>query len=77
MVFFVIELRTRAVQIAGVRINPDGVWMMQIARSLVDPRGWLPTKRDTPDSRPGPAIHESVGRTTQVDRSEIGTDPGE
>jgi putative transposase len=32
MVFFVIELRTRAVHIAGMRINPDGAWMMQIAR---------------------------------------------
>jgi putative transposase len=37
MVFFVIELRTRAVQIAGMRINPDGAWMMQIARNLVEP----------------------------------------
>jgi putative transposase len=37
MVFFVIELRTRAVHIAGIRINPDGAWMMQIARNLVDP----------------------------------------
>jgi hypothetical protein len=36
-VFFVIELRTRAVHIAGMRINPDGAWMMQIARNLVDP----------------------------------------
>jgi hypothetical protein len=37
MVFFVSELRTRAVHIAGMRVNPDGVWMMQIARNLVDP----------------------------------------
>jgi len=37
MVFFVIELRTRAVHIAGMRINPDGAWMMQIARNLLDP----------------------------------------
>ena len=37
MVFFVIELRTRAVHIAGIRINPDGAWMMQIARNLLDP----------------------------------------
>jgi putative transposase len=36
MVFFVIELRTRAVRIAGARVNPDGAWMMQIARNLVD-----------------------------------------
>jgi transposase len=37
MVFFVIELHTRAVYIAGERVNPDGAWMMQIARNLVDP----------------------------------------
>jgi len=37
MVFFVIELRSRVVQIAGIRINPDGAWMTQIARNLVDP----------------------------------------
>jgi hypothetical protein len=36
MVFFVIELRTRAVRVAGVRIDPDGAWMMQVARNLLD-----------------------------------------
>ena len=37
MVFFVMELRTRAVHVAGVRIDPDGAWVMQIARNLLDP----------------------------------------
>ena len=37
MVFFVIEIRTRAVEIAGIRIDPDGEWMKQIARNLTDP----------------------------------------
>jgi len=37
MVFFVMELRTRAVHVAGVRIEPDGAWVMQIARNLLDP----------------------------------------
>ena len=37
MVFFVIELRTRAVHIAGMRASPDGAWMLQIARNLLDP----------------------------------------
>lgn len=37
MVFFVIELRSRAAHIAGVRVNPDGAWLMQIARDLLDP----------------------------------------
>jgi hypothetical protein len=36
MVFFVIEVKSRAVQIAGVRIAPDGDWMKQIARNLLD-----------------------------------------
>lgn len=37
MVFFVIELKSRAVEIAGIRIDPDGEWMKQIARNLTDP----------------------------------------
>jgi len=37
MVFFVMEVKTRAVHIAGVRIAPDGQWMTQIARNLLDP----------------------------------------
>ncbi len=36
MVFFVMELRTRTVEIAGIRVNPDGEWMKQIARNLTD-----------------------------------------
>jgi len=37
MVFFVIELRTCAAHIAGIRIDPDGAWMQQVARQLLDP----------------------------------------
>lgn len=37
MVFFVMELKSRAVHIAGIRIDPDGAWMMQVARNLLDP----------------------------------------
>ena len=37
MVFFVIELKSRAVHLAGMRIDPDGAWMMQMARNLLDP----------------------------------------
>ena len=36
MVFFVIALKTRAVEIAGIRVNPDGEWMKQMARNLTD-----------------------------------------
>jgi hypothetical protein len=37
MVFFVIELRSRAVHVAGIRVHPDGAWMLQVARNLLDP----------------------------------------
>ncbi len=37
MVFFVIELYTRAVHIAGIRINPNAAWLMQVTRNLLDP----------------------------------------
>jgi hypothetical protein len=37
MVFFVIEVKSRAVEIAGIRVDPDGAWMKQVARNLVDP----------------------------------------
>jgi len=36
MVFFVMDLKSRAVDIAGVHIDPDGAWMMQVARNLLD-----------------------------------------
>ena len=37
MVFFVIEIKTRAVEIAGIAVGPDGKWMQQMARNLTDP----------------------------------------
>jgi putative transposase len=39
MVFFVISLKTRAVEIGGIGVigvNPDGEWMRQVARNLTD-----------------------------------------
>jgi len=36
MVFFVIVLKSRAVEIAGIRVDPDGEWMKQMARNLTD-----------------------------------------
>ena len=35
-VFFVMELRTRRVHIAGIRRDPDGHWLLQVARNLLD-----------------------------------------
>jgi putative transposase len=37
MVFFVMEVKSRAVQVAGIHTAPDGAWMKQIARNLLDP----------------------------------------
>jgi putative transposase len=36
MVFFVIVVKTRMVEIAGIATNPDGQWMQQMARNLTD-----------------------------------------
>ena len=36
VVFFVIEVATRRVHIAGIHRNPDGAWMEQVGRNLVD-----------------------------------------
>ena len=37
MVLFVMEVKTRVVRVAGIRITPDGAWMLQVARNLLDP----------------------------------------
>ena len=45
-VFFVIELATRRVEIAGITPNPNEAWMMQIGRNLTEPDdGFLADKR--------------------------------
>jgi transposase InsO family protein len=36
VVFFVMKLKTRTVEIAGITSEPDGAWMMQIAWNLTD-----------------------------------------
>jgi putative transposase len=36
LVFFVIELATRKVHIGGIHRKPDGAWMEQVGRNLVD-----------------------------------------
>ena len=36
-VFFVIELATRRIEIAGITPSPNEAWMMQIGRNLTDP----------------------------------------
>ena len=36
VVFFVMRLKTRTVEIAGITCQPDEAWMMQVARNLTD-----------------------------------------
>jgi len=36
LVFFVLDLSTRRVEIAGIAPAPHGLWMSQVARNLVD-----------------------------------------
>ena len=44
--FFVIELETRRVQIAGIHPQPGGAWVEQLVRTLTDPvEGFLRTTR--------------------------------
>jgi putative transposase len=46
IVFFVLELSTRRVEIAGITAQPDGFWMIQMARRLTDAvDGFLIDKR--------------------------------
>jgi putative transposase len=45
-VFFVIELETRKIEIAGITPAPNEAWMMQIGRNLTDPsEGFLSEKK--------------------------------
>ena len=45
-VFFVIELATRRVELAGISHQPHGAWMLQVARNLLDSvDGFLMRKR--------------------------------
>jgi hypothetical protein len=38
VVFFVMKLKTRTVEIAGITRQPHGAWMTQVARNLTDAR---------------------------------------
>jgi hypothetical protein len=69
MVFFVIEVKSRAVQVAGIHLAPNGDWMKQVARNLLDPvGGFLREASSTTAARPAlasirpaaTAIHSST-----------------
>ena len=57
VVLFVMKLKTRTVEIAGITSQPDGNWMTQVARNLTDAEdGFLRGVR-LPHSGPRPALH--------------------
>ena len=37
MILFFIDIQTHAVKLGGVKINPDGAWVKQIAKNMTDP----------------------------------------
>ena len=46
MVLFAIDLSTRKVEILGIKSNPDGIWMEQVARNVIDcEEGFLKGKK--------------------------------
>ena len=45
MAFFAIELSTRKVEILGIRPQPNGPWMEQIARNVSGEGGFLADKK--------------------------------
>jgi transposase InsO family protein len=46
LVFFVVDLGTRRIEIAGVAVDPDAAWVTQMSRNLTDPMdGFLRGKR--------------------------------
>jgi hypothetical protein len=68
MVFFIIELKSRAGEIAGIAVDPGEAWMKQQARNLTDPangflRGakYLIHDRDPPFSQAFIAILKAGG----------------
>ena len=59
-VFFVIELKTRRVHIAGVTPTPNERWMLQIDTRPDRRRRRIPPRQDAFDPRPRPSIHRRV-----------------
>ena len=66
---FVIDLKTRRIEIAGIVSSPNGAWMHQIARNWTDSEDGFLLRHRLPDSRPRSALHEGVSRNARVLRS--------
>ena len=50
-VLFFIQLSTRTVKIAGVMINPDAAWKIQIRRNITDPQNGMLLNRAANDDQ--------------------------
>lgn len=71
LVFFVIDLPTRKVEIAGIAPIPDGLWMEQLARNLVDAfSGFLRRKRFLIHDRD--PVHTGIPRCARERRHYLG-----
>ena len=76
-VLFVIDLKTRRVEIAGICHQPYDDWMRQVARNLTDAiDGFLP-RRAVSHSRPRPALFSIILRHTRCCRRGDGEAAGE
>ncbi len=62
LVFFVIELRSRRVTIAGIHPQPGGAWMEQQARNVTRPGRWLFAQGAPSDSRPRSPLYAGLWR---------------
>jgi len=72
-VFFVIDLATRRVQIAGIHADPCETQMLQWARNLTDAEDGSQGQAD-PDPRPRSAVHEEVPGDAQGRRRAVPQD---
>src|SRR5262249_51140219 len=68
-VYFVMELRTPCVEIAGISAEPHGAWMIQIARNLTDTEDGFLLGKTHLIPRPGSALHQGVSEPPPPDRN--------
>ena len=64
-VFFLIELATRRIEIAGITPGPNESWMVQIGRNLTDPIDGFLAEKTVPDPRPGRQVLFGVQRSAE------------
>jgi hypothetical protein len=67
-VFFVIEVATRRVQIAGITTSPDSAWMKQVARNLTDCQDGFLKGKTAPAPGPGHQVHRRISGNPEDQR---------